>query len=383
MGDGGVGMHPLVNTDPNTDLMLKFINLGSVRYKINKCIHLLKHAPGGDVRAIVDQVKVPLEKGLRIERDYDHKVNSDLILNSHKAYKILINGGMKPDKNAYFHRYDQELSEAIQDDKQMQSIKVKFKQAKARYILENYDLIEECPDYLDEKFLPGVSFTLLDALSNEKLPQCPVTGLDFFLSEWMRQVGTSSESKVATGDAFGALTRIIAHSRFPRNLKANSMESICNSLLELNLLDEAQISLFLIMRGAEPELAEKFSKAIAGKLDMLRYLSGVTDFSFVGEGFTDKSTERVNEVVEFADQSLDNTTTFSQIMKSVAYQFMRTQPLWTVDGLTLNYNPRRRVLINFNKTTVLKYLEKNIVVAIDEETQRLFKNSLFSTIARK
>lgn len=377
-GEGGVGMHPITNTDPNTDLMLKFYPLGTVRMLINKCIYLLRSAPKGDTKSIVDQVKPALAGGLNLQKEFDHKANSDIIQYSHKAYTLLLNAGMKPDKNAYFHRYDQELSEAIQDDKQMQKIKEKFKRHKAIYIVDHYNDSIDVHDYIGDMFLPGVTFQLLDYVDNSRLPECPVAGLDGFLSEWLRQVGTSSESKVATGDAFASLTKILAHSRFPRNLKANSIESICNSLLEMNLLDQTQISLFLIMRGAEPELAEQFSRAISGKLDMLKYLAGVTDFSFVGEGFTDKSMERINELVEFSDIALDNTTQFSQIIKSVAYQFMRTQPLWSVDGYTLNYNPRRKVLVSYDKSTVATFLEKNITVAMDEDTKTMFKNTMFS-----
>ena len=209
-------------------------------------------------------------------------------------------------------------------------------------------------------FIPGITFEYGDEIINDNLPFCPIAGLDSFLAEWVRQIGTSSESRVVTGDEFSQLTKLLNKGNFPRNLKANNIESIATTLLKYNFTSDRDIAEFLIMRGADNAMAIQVGSLLAKKMDMLRYLSSVSSFSFVGEGFTDKSQDRIDALTQFVEATLDNHHPFSQMVRAVAYQYMRTAPLWRVENGKLVINRRRKVYIHITNRTVLEFLAKGV-----------------------
>ena len=125
-------------------------------------------------------------------------------------------------------------------------------------------------------------------------------------------------------------------------------------------MSEIEIADFLIMRGAEPESAIQVSALLAKKLDLLQYLSSVSSFSFVGEGFSDKSSERIDQVVSFLTSQLDIGHPFAVLIKSLAYQYMRTDRLWNYDGKNFSVNPRRHVIISVTDETIYDFLFKSL-----------------------
>lgn len=359
VSDGGIGMYPTSNVDPNADIMLSMYDWkGDTKTNINKCIYCLKTAPSKDNDFIVDQVMEHLEGGIKTEQTYDNKVNRQKILDSKSAYDTLIKKGMKDDRSAYFKRYHQEVKEAIEDDKKMEKVNVQWKTDRAHYIIGKFQEEMEVFDYLGAKFIPGVTFTSGDVVENSGLPFCPIAGLDNFMQLWFQQIGTSSEEKIVTGDGFGMLSRILNYGNFPRNLKANSVENIATDLLRYGFTSEIDISEFLIMRGAEQDASLRFAKLMAGKMEMLMYLSNISAFSFVGEGFTDKSAERISQLTRFSDSALDNSTPFSQMIRALGYQHVRTRPLWIQEDGRLVPNPRRICLIHTTEETKINFLMK-------------------------
>ena len=388
VSDGGVGMHPITNVDPNCDIMIALYDWHpQVKYNINLCIYALKTVPSKNNDFIVSQVMDHLRGGIDVEKSFDNTVNHEKIIRSEAAYESLKKKGMKDDHSAYFKRYNQEVKEAIEDDKKIEKINVQWKMEKADHIIKVYnshpDESNQVHDYLKDKFIPGVSFEEGDLIRNSSLPFCPIAGLDSNLQMWFQQIGTSSEEKIITGDGFSALSKLLSYGNFPRNLKANSIENIASDLLRYGFTSEVDIAEFLIMRGAEEDGALRFAKIMANKMEMMIYLSNISTFSFVGEGFTDKSAERIFQLVKFVESDLDNSTAFAQMIKSVGYQFMRTRPLWTYENGIIKPNPRRIAMIRITEETKISFLmryaksENNIGIY-----DQMLRDALFSTSLR-
>jgi hypothetical protein len=365
-------MHPMTIVDPNMDIMIGMYRWNSnVRYLINACILALKDSKKKNNDKIVDQVVDELSEGIKREEMFDRIAYSDKIKVSKNAMeRLMTEKGMSLDKSAYYIRYRKEVEEAVEDDKKMAEINRRWKEIRTVQIVDRFNEIvlnnEKIEDYLGQKMIPGVKVVLLGEIENNLLPFCPVAGLDEHLQLWFKQLGTSSEERVITGDAFGKISSILSKSNFPRNLKANSVESIARDLLRNNLLTVDEIQLFLLMRGADLEEAQLAAISLSTNIDMLRYLSDVSAFSFVGEGFTDKSTGRISQLVQFMDIALDNESQFSKTIKAVAYQFIRTDNLWDyVDGCTIS-RPRRYAKILIDDQTIITYLQKGINAAAAE-----------------
>jgi len=359
LSKGGIGMHPDTVVDPNADIMISIYPWSDVvRHNMNVVMAAIDSAPSKDNSKIVDQVELKLSKGIDIEKKLDHKVHGEKIRIAQESYQYLLDRGMKPDNSAYHIRYKQEVREAIEDDKKMQKVNVKWKEKRARYIIdyyfENYEM--EFTDVLSQMFIPGVSFHLGEVIDNGNLPFCPVAGLDPYLSKWLQQVGTSSEEKVISGSGFAKLSALLNRGNFPRNLKANNMENIAQSLLKYGYTSAELIQQFLLMRGADVEESLAVANELSTKMDLLKYLSDVSAFSFVSEGFTDKSKERIDQLIFFENIEFDTTHPFSMLIKSLGYQYMRTQPLWVKNGNKIEINPRRHVIIRTTEATRAEFI---------------------------
>jgi len=294
VSDGGIGMDIMTNVDPNIDIMISLHDWSpEVRTKINACIQVLKSTPPKNIDNIVKQVSEDLSEGLAREKTYDYSIHIEKINNSKAAYERLMNNkGMKDDRSAYFKRYDQELKEAIEDDKHMEVINIKWKQERSYYIIKHFKYLmeneSEINDMLKDKFIPGVSFKSGNIIENRNLPFCPIVGLDINLQLWFKQIGTSSEDRVITGEGFSRLSSLLNKGNFPRNLKANNIENIARDILGLHLTSIEDIADFLIMRGADTEQATQVASTLSKRIDMLNYLADISMYSSVGEGFTDK-----------------------------------------------------------------------------------------------
>lgn len=384
VSDGGIGMHPHTNVDPNCDIMIGMYPWHpEVRKQINACIYALGKAPAKDNEFIVEQVKEALAGGIAMQSAMDHKAYSDKIKLSKAAYDKLRSKGMKEDKSAYWNRYDQEVREAIEDGEKMRKVNIRWKEVRAESVIDDWNEIllsgQPIHDYLSEKFIVGVSFTYGTEIVNDRLPFCPIAGLDDHLRMWFQQIGTSSEEKIITGDGFSTITRLLSKGNFPRNLKANNIENIASQLLKSNLLTAEDIQDFFVMRGADLEGAAAAAALMEKKIEMLKFLSDVSAFSFVGEGFTDKSQERIEQVVSFVDRALDTATPFTQMIKAVAYQFMRTQKLWDYSEKGIFTVPRHNVHIHFTQETVLEFISKGVIKGVNN----IFNDALFESQLRQ
>jgi hypothetical protein len=387
IGDGGVGMYPWTVVDPNVDIMLSLYPWHpKVRFHINACIAANKKAPGKDNSSIVSQVSKHMQKGMKLQAELDGAVHSTKLQIAKEIHDELVAGGMKPDPAAYHVRYEQEIREAIEDDKKMANINVHWKRVRSRAIIDAFKDILESTSFPDDAlakwFIPGVKFESREIIHNSKLPVCPVAGLDPFLGQWLQQIGTSSEDRVMKAGGFSAINATLSRAGFPKNLKANNIEAIANSLLRNNFTTETEIQKFLLMRGVEPEYATLVANKLAGKLDMLKYLASVSAFSFVGEGFTDKSEDRIYALTEFAKLDIDNTSNFSQLIRSVAYQYIRVQKLWNYDGKQITYNPRRDCLIHTDEETTIRYItelySKNVEdVASKDQIEQMLRDIIY------
>lgn len=362
---GGVGMHPFTVVDPNVDIMISMWKWEPrTRKIINYCIQSVKAAPPKDNSELVSLVAENLKEGVQYQKTLDARVNSSRILLAIQAHEKLINGGMKPDKSAYHLRYEQEILEAVEDDKKMQVINVDWKRRRSMVIISTFaDLVMDnsaVNDYLENMFIPGVRFTHSDIVQNDNLPFCPLAGLDQHLSMWLQQIGTSAEDTILTVSGFATLNKLLNRAGFPRNLKANNLENIAAKLLQNNLLELEQITDFLVMRGADLASALQVAKALAGKMDLLRHLSSVSAFSFVGEGFTDKSEKRIDELVSWELLDFDSPNNFSLLIKSLAYQYLRTAPLFSYINGVITTLPRRLVIITTDEDTRNEFIIKTI-----------------------
>jgi len=363
VSDGGVGMLPTTIVDPNVDIMISIREWSPIAYTaINRCIAAIKHSIPKNIGNIVDQVKEVLKDGMEFESKLDHTIHSEKILAAEQAMRYLKEfHNMPTDRSAYHLRYEKEVEEAIEEDRKMAVINIRWKERRAKEITYKFLELnsENLPyeDYLSQKFVPGVKYVFTNDIINKNLPICPVAGLDLYLQEWFKQIGTTSEEKIIIGDSLGRLSSLLNKGNFPRNLKANSVEAIAKSLLRYNCITLDSIQQFLIMRGAEANASYQVAASLVNNIDMLRYLSDVSAFSFVGEGFTDKSAERINELVEFANPELDNTTPLAKMIKAVGYQFMRTDILWNDDRTV---KKRRYVKILTDSRTSSIFLEKSI-----------------------
>jgi hypothetical protein len=376
---GGVGMHPRTVVDPNVDIMLALWDWNPLtRRQINYCVLALESAPAKDNTHLVNEIKKFLDKGIDVQKALDAKVHSNRVRVAQDKYNLLRSQGMKPDKAAYHLRYDQEILEAIEDDKKMQVINMHWKRTRSRAIIDSFfnsvTTNAKVHDYLSKLFIPGITFKFGEVIDNDaNLPVCPLAGLDRHLSEWLRQIGTSSEDKILNTGGFSRLNKMLNSAGFPRNLKANNIENIAAKLLQYNYLSVEQIADFLMMRGADTAAAIRVANELAGKLDLLRYLSSVSAFSFVGEGFTDKSEYRIDQIVHFEGLDFDNPSNFSKIIKSIGYQFLRTAPLWKLDGDKIVTVERRHVIIETTELTRAEYLIQMYTTkqTTEEEKQRI------------
>jgi chorismate-pyruvate lyase len=383
ISDGGVGMHPRTVVDPNADIMISMYPWHpEVRKEINACILALKSTPPKNNDFIVSEVKKHLEDGIKVEKHFDNIAHPNKIRDSIAAYERLKAKGMGNDRSAYFQRYDQEVKEAIEDDRKMEKVNQEWKRLRSRHIMVKF--VEHMSeqnilDSLSNKFIPGVRYEYIDVVINGNIPICPVAGLDKHLQAWMQQIGTSSEERVITGNSFSKITKLLNRGNFPRNLKANNIENIASELLRLNFVETVDIADFLIMRGAETDSALSVASLLNKKMDMLKYLSDISAFSFVGEGFTDKSEGRINQLVKFAIPLIDNSTPFTQMIKAVAYQFLRTDDLWDYTRETgeVKTRLRRHVLIHINDETVLTAISKSLTTNTDILVKQMVRDGLF------
>lgn len=376
---GGVGMHPLSLVDPNVDIMLSMYNWGPRSlYEINLCIQAVKQAPSKDNSYIVEQVKPYLKDGENLMRECDYAVYLDKIKDSIKANDELTEKfKMKEDPAAYFRRYDQTIKEAIEDDRKMRKINVPWKRRRSRSIIRYFEdhYGENIDDGMGDMFVPGITFELKEEIVNYNLPCCPIAGLDVYLQSWFQQLGTSSEGRAITGIGFSKISALLNKGNFPRNLKANNVEAIASKLLELRIVEQNDIFNFLVMRGADRDNALLVATELSTKLDMLRHLAEVSAFSYISEGFTDKSETRISELVS-TSFLIDNGTPFTRLIRAVAYQFIRMQPLWYVDDNgVMCVNKRRKVHIHANQDTLLSYYSKTFKVVGD----RVLEDNFFKT----
>jgi hypothetical protein len=285
--------------------------------------------------------------------------NEQALSASIAAHKELMETYGYKDPVPYFARAEPMIKQTFEDAPQLNSARVGDKRANTVSAL--LWLSDNIADVISGELEPDVHpLSTLSYTPGEILPDLVqttyVAGFDHPVDMWSRQIGPSASGDALSIDIFRSLKVLLSRSSMPSNLSENMADALAKTIINQKFTTAEQINLLFLSRGAgdQATLAQVTAAKIASSVEQMRFVADISNFSIVGEGFTNKSRERITTCVT-VDHPFAGAGYESDIVYSIGFQMVRNAPLYRLVDGTLIYNDRRHIHVHVPGSLVQRY----------------------------
>jgi hypothetical protein len=360
LSKGGVGILPWSILDPNVDTLLFALNWS---LKTSSIIKGWGYASSNNrVNTVKDFAAAAATKMKKSIEWISSNSNKKALELSIEASKVLEDEYGYKDPVPYFSRAEPMIKQTFEDAPQMNRTRVEDKSANTRNAL--FWLFENLPNIMDESIeIEPHPLSELVYIPGEVMPDRTginyIAGLDPVIDMWTRELGPSARSNAISIDIFKSMKKLLVESSIPSNLSENMADRLAKTIIENRFTDARSIFLLFLSRGAGDsiELAQTTADSIAANVEQMRFVADISNFSIVGEGFTDKSRERVSMAVEMSEPYSGQRSLQADIIRTIGFQWVRSCPLIRIDESgELVYNERRNVYVDIPTSVLIRDL---------------------------
>jgi hypothetical protein len=359
LGHRGVGMIPWTIVDPNVDVLLRKMNWDTRTHLILDAWTLANELP--KVNTVRGKAKAAAEELTEAIAWISSNSNKKALDASMSSSKILEENYKYKDPVPYYARAAPMIRQTFQDAPQMNADRVKDKKKNTNIVMEALpDLMIRLAKgevSVEPHPLEGVTF-IPGELEGDKTGMTYIAGLDYVVDMWTREMGPSGRGNASTLDLFRTLKKLLNKSSIPNNLSENMADSLARTIIENKFTDSTSIYHLFMSRGAGdyPKLADQVAHAIGEQVRQIRFIADISNFSLIGEGFTDKTPQRIFRSITVSEPFSVMSRTESDIVYTLGFQSMRNQPLLMMKDGELVYRPRRKVHVDVPDSVTRQWL---------------------------
>jgi hypothetical protein len=345
LSGGGIGILPWTIVDPNVDVLIGIQHYPEMtRGILQEWAKSYMNSKASTIGELASQISKDFDKAKKWFETYSDNNVRQL---ADEAYNKLKELGYD-DRFTYSRRAEHSVKETMMDMPQLRKIRIKDKRDTMTAAILSFEKSMKAGVVLDDRLEPIQRLTFVKRETLEPvLDMSPVAGWDDCIAMWANCVGYSSQGNTLSTDTFRDLRRLISRSSIPSNLSANLADAMAKELVENNITEAGNIYQFLISRGAGDKAQEamKVAENISKRVQELKFVSEVSAYSIVGEGFVDKSISNITRLVSVNGVFNSPQDPVSVLLHMVGFLYLRNQPMYKIEGGELKLNRPSKVLV--------------------------------------
>jgi hypothetical protein len=344
-GKGGVGALPYNLMDPNVDALIEMNVYGEpVDSRIAAWVQASRGSSSSVEKEIASQLVTQFQKGVELIKKTDDPVRVENSLTAARQLRERYYS-YTPGSATYANRHELLVREMIESTPRMQVFRNDAKLDSALQATKEYHALLADPTKITAWKNPlltnGIGIVEKEAIE-DKVRCAFVAGLDDGVQQWVNQLGTNSATNTAVNEVLRAFKLVTSDPEFPQ-LRGNQPEQLASTILTAGLLSPDAITLFLLERGGEAIRVAAAAPIISRNLQSALFVRDISNYSTSGDGWTDKSSSRISELVAVDQPSMTVNHPLGRVIHHIGYLYLRNQPMYSEAGV---YLPRRKIQVS-------------------------------------